>query len=78
MLERMWRKGNRIAKAFGKSFTSESETFADDAEIASWAKTAVYELKNAGVIGGVGDNKFAPAGTCTRAQAAQIIYQLIK
>ena len=69
---------SRIAKAFGKSFTSESETFADDAEIASWAKTAVYELKNAGVIGGVGDNKFAPAGTCTRAQAAQIIYQLIK
>ena len=69
---------SRIAKAFGKSFTSESETFADDAEIASWAKTAVYELKNAGVIGGVGDNKFAPAGNCTRAQAAQIIYQLIK
>lgn len=69
---------SRIAKAFGKTLTSESEAFADDAEIASWAKTAVYELKNAGVIGGVGDNNFAPAGTCTRAQAAQIIYQLIK
>ncbi len=69
---------SRIAKKFGKTFSTESEAFADDAEIASWAKTAVYELKNAGVIGGVGDNMFAPLGTCTRAQAAQIIYQLIK
>ena len=65
-------------KSFGKNFTAETAVFADDAEIAGWAKIAVYELKNAGVIGGVGENKFAPAGTCTRAQAAQIIYQLIK
>ena len=69
---------NRIAKAFGKTFSAEAPVFGDDLEIADWAKTAVYELKNAGVIGGVGDNKFAPLGNCTRAQAAQIIYQLIK
>lgn len=68
----------RIAKAFGKTLTAESEAFSDDAEIAEWAKTAVYELKNAGVIGGVGDGSFAPNATCTRAQSAMIVYQLIK
>ena len=68
----------RIAKYFGKTFASDAEAFTDDSQIADWAKTAVYELKNAGVIGGIGDGSFAPNVTCTRAQAAVIIYQLIK
>jgi len=67
----------RIAEAFGAAFSSGEETFADDASIADWAKDAVYKLKNAKVINGVGDGSFAPLNTCTRAEAAVIIYALI-
>ena len=66
-----------ISKAFGKSFYADGTVFTDDASIASWAKTAVYALKGAGVINGVGDGSFAPKANCTRAQAAVIIYALI-
>jgi len=68
---------NRIAEAFGVSLTRGEETFADDANIAPWAKDAVYKLKNAKVINGVGDGTFAPLSTCTRAEAAVIINALI-
>lgn len=67
----------RIAEAFGVSFTSGGDVFTDDASIASWAKDSVYKLKNAKVINGVGDGSFAPESTCTRAEAAVIIYALI-
>ena len=67
----------RIAEAFGVTFTSGEETFTDDASIAAWAKDAVYKLKNAKVINGVGDGSFAPSNTCTRAEAAVIINALI-
>ena len=67
----------RIAESFGVSFTSGGDVFTDDASIASWAKDSVYKLKNAKVINGVGDGSFAPTNTCTRAEAAVIIYALI-
>lgn len=67
----------RIATAFGKSFYADGTVFADDASISAWAKDAVYALKGAGVINGVGDGSFAPRANCTRAQAAVIIYALI-
>lgn len=41
-------------------------------------KNAVYYMKNIGVVNGVGDNCFMPADIATRAQAAKIIYGLIK
>ncbi len=66
-----------ISQAFGKSFYADGTVFTDDASIASWAKTAVYALKGAGVINGIGDGTFAPKANCTRAQAAVIIYALI-
>ena len=67
----------RIAEAFGVSFSAGGDVFTDDASIASWAKDSVYKLKNAKVINGVGDGTFAPANTCTRAEAAVIIFALI-
>ena len=66
-----------ISQAFSKSFYADGTVFTDDASIASWAKTAVYALKGAGVINGIGDGTFAPKANCTRAQAAVIIYALI-
>lgn len=66
-----------ISQAFGKSFKADGTVFTDDATIADWSKTAVYALKGAGVINGIGDGSFAPKANCTRAQAAVIIYALI-
>ena len=67
----------RISKAFGKTLNADGTKFTDDADISDWAKTAVYALKGAGVINGIGDGSFAPKANCTRAQAAVIIYALI-
>lgn len=50
--------------------------FADGGEIADYAKDAVSKLYIAGIINGMGDNKFAPLGQATRAQSAQMIYNL--
>lgn len=51
--------------------------FDDDAQISEYAKTAVYTLKNASVISGVGNGAFAPKENANRAAAAQMIYSLI-
>ena len=36
------------------------EAFADDADISSWAKESVYFMAANGIVGGVGNNLFAP------------------
>ncbi|MBQ3022948.1 MAG: S-layer homology domain-containing protein [Clostridia bacterium] len=38
-----------------------------------WAKTAIISLADKGIINGVGNQRFNPAGTLTREQAAKII-----
>lgn len=53
------------------------DKFADDGEIAEYAKEAVYALNSAGVLNGKGDNKFAPKALATRAEASKIIYLAI-
>lgn len=50
--------------------------FDDDNSISPYANQAVYRLVKAGVIKGMGQNKFAPRATATRAQASEMIYQL--
>ncbi len=51
--------------------------FTDADEIAPYAQEAVYALASNEVISGVGDGSFAPKATCTRAQAAVMIYRLL-
>ena len=53
-------------------------TFADDGEIAEYAKESVYALKAMGIINGVSDMDFAPLKNATRAEAAVIIYALLR
>jgi len=48
-------------------------TFADTDEIAEWARGYVSAAVRAGIITGVGDNRFAPTDPVTRAQAATMI-----
>ena len=59
----------------GLKAASTPSAFADDGEIAAYARQAVYSLVEAGVIAGVGENRFAPKENCRRCEAAQIIYQ---
>lgn len=54
--------------------TNEAQAFADDAQIADYAKEAVYLLADHGIINGMGDGNFAPLNAITRAEAAKIIY----
>lgn len=71
-----------IARALEKAGIAlpeaEGESFADDESISGYAKSAVYSLKKLGVINGVGENRFNPRGNATRAEAAKMIYELIK
>lgn len=42
-----------------------------------WAEDAINRWSGYGVVNGVGDNQFAPNGTLTRAQAAQVFANLL-
>lgn len=58
------------------TMTENSDGFADADLIHSWAKEGVDWAVNNGMISGVGNNTLDPRGTATRAQAAQIFYNL--
>ncbi len=67
------------AKKAGMAFeTKEFEPFSDDEQISDYAKEAVYSLRNEGVINGIDLSNFAPKAFATRAEAAKIIYSLLK
>lgn len=53
-------------------------SFKDFDAISSYAKDAVSALAGSGFISGMGDDSFAPLSNLTRAQAAQIIYNVVK
>ena len=56
----------RLARALDKPLAVKATTFADKNSISSWAVEAVGQMQAAGIMSGVGDNKFAPDGTYTR------------
>ncbi len=61
-------------------FENDSEaslSFTDADEVSDYAKEAVAMLSKAGLVNGVGDGKFAPKVNITRAQAAQLVYNVI-
>ena len=60
----------------GKSLSKSSEKFADDDKISSYAKDAVYAMKNIGVIGGYSDGQFSPRRYATRAEVAVMFQRL--
>jgi hypothetical protein len=59
---------------------SASRTFdLDDINAASeYAKASIEKLYGAGVINGMGDGRFAPKATATRAQSCVILYNALK
>lgn len=62
---------NYITKYLGKSIsTTAGSPFTDDAKISTYAKNAVYAMKNIGVVNGYTSGSFRPQGYATRAEVA--------
>ncbi|WP_162341909.1 S-layer homology domain-containing protein [Paenibacillus paridis] len=51
--------------------------FADESEIAAWAKLYVKSAVDAGIIKGKGDNRFAPNDQLTRAEAVTVLMNVL-
>ncbi len=70
----------RTVKALGSELekTAEEFEFADDESIAEYAKEATYAMQTAGIINGDDTGNFRPDGNATRAEAAKVIYMLMK
>ena len=47
--------------------------FSDHGDISEWASASVQAMAQAGIVSGMGSNRFEPKGTATRAQVAQIM-----
>ena len=58
--------------------TYNAAIFYDGDEIADYAAEGIRQLQTAGIVTGVGNNLFEPAGKVTRAMAAKVIYELYK
>ena len=58
--------------------TKEAVTFVDDKEISGYAKTAVSNMQQAGILQGKGNNYFSPLAQATRAEVAYMLTQFIK
>lgn len=65
-----------LSKYAGLEKQEEPAAFEDDSKISSWAKDAVYACRDNGLISGVGNNRFNPKGTATRAQACAVAVNL--
>lgn len=68
----------RLAKFKNMKFSETKSEFDDYEEISTYAQEAVSSLCGAGIINGVGDNKFAPKENATRAQAVKMIELLME
>ena len=58
--------------------TLQTVTFADNAQISSWAKDAVRAMQQAGILAGKNGNKFDPRGTATRAEVATVLRRFVE
>jgi len=59
----------RAAVAFGADASGTSTTFADQSQVADWAKDALGFVVEKGIMNGTGNNTFTPLGMYTREQA---------
>ena len=58
--------------------TLQAVTFADNAQISSWAKDAVRVMQQAGILAGKANNCFDPKGTATRAEVATVLRRFVE
>lgn len=58
--------------------TLQAVTFADNAQIGSWAKNAVGAMQQAGILAGKANNRFDPKGTAARAEVATVLRRFVE
>ena len=63
----------RMFEYYGKMLTGGNLNFADSEKVSEYAVDAVSKMVSAGIINGMDNNCFVPAGNLTRAQAAKVI-----
>ncbi len=69
---------NDKAKLFAAAEEQPSvKKYADDTDIAGYAYTSVYKMKELGIMSGMSENRFAPMQTLTRAQLVRIILEVL-
>ncbi|WP_053956403.1 DUF3783 domain-containing protein [Inediibacterium massiliense] len=71
---------NNYAKVMGNTLPKSKEmvSFADEQNISTWAKEAVTQMQQAGIISGKNENKFVPKGTATRAEVSTVLRYFIE
>ena len=67
---------SRLANALGQPFPRQAPTFADNASLSTWAVDGVGQAQAAGIMGGVGNNRFAPQQQFTREQSIVTMLRL--
>ena len=65
-----------LAYAIGQPLPDSQADFADNALISPWAMESVGQMQTAGIMGGVGNNMFAPSDPYTREQSIVTILRL--
>ena len=77
--EQMAALAYRTIKYYAPNTTIPTDfSFLDSDDISDWANESVGAVVNAGVMNGIGGNMFDPKNQTTRAQAAQVIYNILK
>ena len=66
----------RLAHALNHPLPAEAPAFADADLISAWARDGVSQMRAAGIMGGVGNNRFDPQGPYTREQSIITIWRL--
>jgi len=66
----------RLAYVIGQPLPAAAPTFADSANVSAWAVVGVGQIQAAGIMGGVGDNNFAPGEAFTREQSIASVLHL--
>lgn len=68
----------KFLKVSGKNLNAKGKTnaFKDEDKIQGWAKDSVKEMARLGIVSGMGDGSFAPKSPFTRAQVAQVLYNI--
>ena len=67
-----------LCRALGIEEVQGGTDFVDNDIIADWARPSVSALSSAGLVSGVGENRFAPEANMTRAELLKLIDNAVK
>ena len=68
----------RLANAVGKPFLKQAPAFTDGGSVSPWAVEGVGQVQAAGIMGGVGNDRFAPKDPYTREQSIVTIMRVFE